>query len=128
VAGAYEVGVVGQFEAAHRLVGDFGPATRTHGHTYRVEVSVRGPNLRNDGTLLDIVPMQQGLDRVLADLHYQNLSELEPLAGRNTTAETVARFIHDQIAPLVAGQSISSLRVSVWESPLAYAAYESSPD
>ena len=33
----YEVGVVAHFEAAHRLVGDFGPAQRMHGHTYRVE-------------------------------------------------------------------------------------------
>ena len=50
----FEVGVVAQFEAAHRLHGDFGPATRTHGHTYRVEIGARGPSLRGDGTLFDI--------------------------------------------------------------------------
>ena len=38
----YEVYVAARFEAAHRLVGDFGPATRMHGHTYRMEVIVRG--------------------------------------------------------------------------------------
>jgi 6-pyruvoyltetrahydropterin/6-carboxytetrahydropterin synthase len=124
----YEVGVVGQFEAAHHLIGDFGPATRTHGHTYRVEVAVRGTELRADCTLLDIVPIQQGLERVLAALHYRDLSELEGFAGRNTTAETVARYIHDQLAPLIAGQGIATLAVRVWESPLAYAGYEGAPD
>ncbi|HZF58812.1 MAG TPA: 6-carboxytetrahydropterin synthase, partial [Rubrobacter sp.] len=38
----YEIYVAASFEAAHRLVGDFGPATRLHGHTYRLEVVVRG--------------------------------------------------------------------------------------
>ena len=37
----YEVYVAARFEAAHRLVGAFGPATRTHGHTYRIESSWR---------------------------------------------------------------------------------------
>ncbi|NCC37436.1 MAG: 6-carboxytetrahydropterin synthase, partial [Chloroflexia bacterium] len=27
----FEIGVSARFEAAHRLVGDFGPATRMHG-------------------------------------------------------------------------------------------------
>lgn len=123
----FEVGVIGQFEAAHHLTGDFGPATRTHGHTYRVEVSVRGGELRVDGTLLDIVPMQQGLERVLGELHYRDLAELEAFAGRNTTAETVARHIYEQIAPLVAGQGVARLHVRVWESPIAFAGYEGEP-
>jgi 6-pyruvoyltetrahydropterin/6-carboxytetrahydropterin synthase len=124
----FEVGVIGQFEAAHHLTGDFGPATRTHGHTYRVEVSVRGGVLRADGTLLDIVPMQHGLERVLGELHYQDLAELEAFAGSNTTAETVARHIYEQIAPLVAGQGVARLHVRVWESPIAFAGYEGEPD
>ncbi|MGI8551459.1 MAG: 6-pyruvoyl trahydropterin synthase family protein, partial [Dehalococcoidia bacterium] len=49
----FEVGIVTQFEAAHRLQGEFGPATRTHGHTYRVQITVRGASLRADGTLFD---------------------------------------------------------------------------
>ena len=47
----YEVFVAARFEAAHRLVGDFGSATRTHGHTYRMEAIVRGECLRDDETL-----------------------------------------------------------------------------
>ncbi len=123
----YEVGVTGQFEAAHHLIGDFGPATRTHGHTYRVEVSLHGADLRDDGTLLDIVPLQQGLERVLGGLDYQDLSNLEAFAGRNTTAEMVARHIYDQLAPLIAGQGIARLSVRVWESPVAYGGYEGEP-
>jgi 6-pyruvoyltetrahydropterin/6-carboxytetrahydropterin synthase len=123
----YEVGVIGQFEAAHHLVGDFGPATRTHGHTYRVEATVCGAALRDDGTLLDIVPLQHGLERVLGALHYQDLSALDAFVTRNTTAENVARYIYDQLAPLVAGQGVARLTIRVWESPGAFAGYEGEP-
>jgi 6-pyruvoyltetrahydropterin/6-carboxytetrahydropterin synthase len=124
----FEVGVVAQFEAAHRLQGDFGPATRTHGHTYRVEASVRGPRLRDDGTLCDIVVVQGALQAAIAALHYRDLDELPAFAGRNTTAETVAKHLYDAIAPHLAGRGLASLAVRVWESPNAWAACEGTLD
>lgn len=118
----YEVGVVAQFEAAHRLVGDFGPATRMHGHTYRLEVIVRGERLGDDGALYDIGRLSGAVEELKAMLHYRDLAEAPGLAGVNTTAEAVARFCWDQLAPPLRGQGLSSLLVRVWESPQAYAA------
>ncbi len=120
----FEVGVVAQFEAAHRLVGDFGPATRLHGHTYRVEVAVRGERLQEDGTLCDITTVQDAVKQVLDSLHYRDLSELDLFARRNTSAEVVAQVLFEQIAPALQGEQLVSLSVRVWESPQAYAAYE----
>jgi len=120
----YEVGVTGQFEAAHRLVGDFGPATRMHGHTYRLEAAVRGPALRPDGTLFDITALQAAVAALVAELHYRDLGEVPGLAGVNTTAEHVAAFCWQRLAPALAGLGLLSLSVRVWENPGAYAAYE----
>ena len=120
----FEVGIVAQFEAAHRLRGDFGPAARLHGHTYRVEVAVRGESLQEDGTLCDITVVQQAVDRVLKTVHYRDLTELDLFEGRNTTAEAVAQVLFEQIAPDLKGKGLSSVSVRVWESPQAYAACE----
>jgi 6-pyruvoyltetrahydropterin/6-carboxytetrahydropterin synthase len=120
----FEVGIVAQFEAAHHLTGDFGPATRLHGHTYRVDVAVRGESLREDGTLCDITIVQQAVADVLAGWHYRTLDELDAFQGRNTTAETVAQVLFEQVAPKLKGNGLSSLHVRIWESPQAYAAYE----
>src|SRR5919202_873710 len=94
----FEVGVVAQFEAAHRLRGDFGPATRRHGHTYRVEVRARGQTLRPDGTLFDIARLQEALRDVTAALHYRDLDEVPELAQLNTTAEALAHYVFTRIA------------------------------
>lgn len=122
----FEAGVVGGFEAAHRLRGDFGPATRLHGHTYRVEVAVRGERLREDGTLLDIALLRRALDEVTASLHLRDLDEVEALHGVNTTAERVAEHVARAVAArLLVGAALHDaalvLTARVWESPQAWA-------
>src|SRR5690348_6246701 len=120
----YEIGVTAQFEAAHRLVGDFGPATRLHGHTYRLEVIVRGPRLDATGVLTDIGRLRAALDTLVATLHYQDLDTVSGLAGVNTTAEAVADYCWAALAPALHGQGLTTLLVRVWESPQVYAARE----
>ena len=118
----YEIGVTAQFEAAHRLVGNFGPATRLHGHTYRLDVVVRGERLQSDGTLYDIARLQEEVGRLVAELHYQNLADVASLAGVNTTAEAVADDCWEILAASLKGAGLASLLVRIWESPGAYAA------
>ena len=120
----YEVYVAARFEAAHRLVGDFGPATRMHGHTYRMEVIVRGKHLGDDGTLYDIGALGQTVEGLAGSMHYRDLNEVPGLEGVNTTAEAVASYCWDKLAELLRGQGLDSLTVRIWESPDAYAARE----
>lgn len=119
----HEIGVSTQFEAAHRLVGDFGPATRMHGHTYRLEVTVQGPQLRPDGTLIDITVLQGALAALVAELHYRDLGEVPGLAEVNTTAENLAGYCWRRLAEGLRGQGLDGLTVRIWENPGAYAAF-----
>ena len=120
----YEIYFAARFEAAHRLVGDFGPATRTHGHTYRMEVIVRGKKLGYDGTLYDIGKLGRAVEALAGSMHYRDLNEIPDLAEVNTTAEAVASYCWDKLAELLRGQGLDSLTVRIWESPDAYAARE----
>lgn len=121
----YEICVAASFEAAHRLTGDFGPATRLHGHTYRMEVLVRGESLKEDGTLFDIGELKTAVDDLAASLHYRNLDEeVEGLSGKNTTAEVVADFCWRELAPPLRGRNLDTLAVRIWENPDIYAARE----
>ena len=120
----YEVYVAAQFEAAHRLVGDFGPATRVHGHTYRLEVILRGERLSDDGTLYDIGELRAAVDDLAASLNYRDLNEVPGLESVNTTAEAVADYCWETLAPPLRDRGLDSLVVRVWESPQVYAARE----
>jgi 6-pyruvoyltetrahydropterin/6-carboxytetrahydropterin synthase len=120
----YEIYVAARFEAAHRLVGDFGPATRTHGHTYRMEVIVRGEHLGDDGTLHDIGELGRAVERLADSMHYRDLNQVPGLVEVNTTAEAVAAYCWEKLAQPLRGRRLDSLTVRIWESPDAYAARE----
>jgi len=120
----YEVHVAARFEAAHRLVGDFGPARRMHGHTYRMEVILRGQRLKEDGTLYDLGDLRGAVEGLAASLDYRDLGEVAGLSEVNTTAEAVADFCWEQLAPRLRDRGLDSLVVRIWESPDAYAARE----
>jgi 6-pyruvoyltetrahydropterin/6-carboxytetrahydropterin synthase len=117
----YETGVVGEFSAALSLNGDFGPAIRIHGHTYRVELTVRAPELKPDGTLFDISLLKAILTGALEPLNYQYLNDLPDFEGINPTVEVVAKHIYDIIRPELRDYTIS---VRIWESTGAFAGYD----
>jgi 6-pyruvoyltetrahydropterin/6-carboxytetrahydropterin synthase len=123
---SFEVGVTVTFEAHHHLVGNFGPATQPHGHTYRVEATVSGQQLLPDGTLFDITRLQSALDGLIAQLDSRDLNQIEGLAAPNPTVEVVARYLAERLAPALDGQSLDQLTTRVWESPEAFASYSRS--
>ncbi len=124
----YEVYVAARFEAAHRLTGDFGSAARMHGHTYGLEVILRGQSLKDDGTLFDIGELKDAVDGLAASLHYRDLDEVPGLAEINTTAENVASFCWERLAPRLRDRGLGSLTVRIWENPQVYAAREDALD
>ena len=120
----YEIYVASRFEAAHRLIGDFGPASGMHGHTYRMEVILRGQHLKDDGTLYDIAALGQAVEDLATSLHYRDLNEIPDLVHVNTTAEALADYCWEKLAPSLRNEGLDLLAVRIWESPDAYAARE----
>ena len=128
----YTVCVRDHFMIAHSFQGEvFGPAQRMHGATYVVDLELRRPDLDPDSVVVDIGKLSENLRAVLAELNYRNLNEAREFVGRNTTTEFLAREIFDrfavriedgQLGPNTAG--LSSMRVTLRESPVAWASYE----
>ena len=131
----FEVTVSDHMMIAHSLRGDvFGPARALHGATYVVEATFAGQQVDADGIVLDIGRAGDSLKAVLADLTYRNLDEVESLAGLNTTTEVLCREIADRLAARVhdgtlgvASGDLAHIRVTLRETPVAWASYERAP-
>jgi 6-pyruvoyl-tetrahydropterin synthase len=109
----------------------FGPAQRLHGATFVVEAEFRAGALDELQLLIDIGLARAELRRVLDALDYRNLDEQPDLAGVNTTTEYMAFHIHGRLAAACrsgslgpAGQALAALKVTLRESPLAWASFE----
>ncbi|EHJ93271.1 6-pyruvoyl trahydropterin synthase family protein [Vreelandella boliviensis] len=120
------------FMIAHSFNGEiFGPAQRTHGATYVVDVVFQRPELDEDGLVIDIGLASETVKSVLANYNFSNLDEVPEFAGKNTTTEFMAKVIFDQLAKAIGegkmgitAKGISHLEVKLHESHVAWASYE----
>ncbi len=129
----YSVTVRDHIMIAHTLRGDtFGPAQNLHGATYIVDVEFRRRDLDGQGIVIDIGLASQLLREVLQPLNYQNLDDLPEFRGVNTTTEFLAREIFERLktrilnnASVPVGEGgLEAMKVTLKESPTAWAAYE----
>jgi 6-pyruvoyl-tetrahydropterin synthase len=129
----YAVEVSDQIMVAHSFRGAiFGPAQKLHGATFVIRVAFLAESLDSHGIVVDIGRAHAALKEVLRELDYQNLDELPQFNGENTTTEFLTRHIFDHLAEAARkgglgrdGRELHALRVTVAESPLARAWFES---
>jgi 6-pyruvoyl-tetrahydropterin synthase len=129
----YTVTVRDHVMIAHSFRGEaFGPAQRLHGATYVVDLELARPQLDPElAWVADIGRATSLLRAVLAELDYRNLDEHPAFAGRNTTTEFLAGWIHGQVARRVragelgpGGEGVVRATVTLHESHVASAAFE----
>ncbi len=129
------------FEACHHLPGHRGKCRRPHGHSYRLEISLRGPLVDAPGQSEDGMVMDfDDLKRIVNTTIIEELSDsvergsnacpierggmdhndLNALTGIRTTAENLVHWIWDAL--IVGGLSEDLLyRVRLWETEKGYA-------
>ena len=119
------------FMIAHSFKGEvFGPAQRTHGATYVVDVVFQRPELDEDGLVIDIGLASETVKAVLAGYNFSNLDEVPEFKGQNTTTEFMAKVIFDQLAKAIGegkmgatAQGITHMEIKLHESHVAWASY-----
>jgi 6-pyruvoyltetrahydropterin/6-carboxytetrahydropterin synthase len=120
----YSIKIRDHVMIAHSLKGDvFGPAQKMHGATYVIDVIFKSKELTKDNIVFDIGLAHEVLKSVLQPLNYQNLDELPQFAGKVTTTEFLAKYVHDKIHEMVAAQFAGTLEVVLGESHVAWASY-----
>lgn len=85
-------------EAAHRLpkVPEGHKCSRIHGHSFRVDIFVKGP-ITEMGWVMDFAEVKQAFQPFYDQLDHHYLNEVEGLA--NPTSENLARWIWVKLKP-----------------------------
>lgn len=87
------------FEAAHALphLPDDHKCKRLHGHSYKFRVEVDG-ELDDRGFVIDYAEISAAVDPLVKRLDHRNLNDLFDFP---TSAENLARWIHDELRSLI---------------------------
>ncbi len=119
----YELTVLEDFSAAHRLPGSGGKCDRLHGHNWKVEVRIWADDLDHKGMVFDFHDLKDLVRSVLEDLDHTYLNDHPVFQQNDPTAENLARHIYESLAARLAASPIRLRKVRVWESETTAAAY-----
>lgn len=120
----YELMVQRDFVAQHFLtVPDCGPENEWHSHHFRVEVFLEGGSLNENGYLVDIVAVKEGLDALVDRYEDRTLNELPEFEGLNPSIEHFARFFCEGLTERIQAPNLNAMTVRMWEDDTAWASY-----
>ncbi|MCB1327107.1 MAG: 6-carboxytetrahydropterin synthase [Spirochaetales bacterium] len=126
--GRFTVRIEARFESAHFLYRYFpdGRDEPVHGHTWLVEVFLRGPGdgTGADGISYDFLAARKRLDQLVERIEHVCINDLAEFQEVNPTAENIARWFCCGLAADVKSSGGRIVEVRVHEGPTNYAIFE----
>lgn len=115
----YELMVEDAFDAAHALRGYKGPCENLHGHTWKVQIFLKGDKLNKIGILADFKEIKKTLKTILSKFDHNNLNDLPEFKETNPSCENLAKIVFERISKKIKEVS----KVTVWESTSTCASF-----
>ena len=112
------------FDSAHKLVGYDGLCANMHGHTYKIEIIIKGTELNKLGLLLDFNELKDICKKHIIEVcDHKILNEVKLFRDQNPTAEFMAKIFFDILKEQLKGNAVIHA-VGVWETPTSQATYQ----
>jgi len=105
------------FDARHALTSYRGKRESSHGHPWKIAVRVGADELNEEGYALDFHQVRDLLAAAVAPLDRSDLNDHPEIGRPSPTAERVAEFLSQKLAPGYEKIGGMLLSVSVWEGP-----------
>jgi len=119
----YELKITSQFAAAHQLRALVGGCENLHGHNWKVEVTVMGNALGDDGLLMDFRVIKEHTKEILDDLDHKFLNEIGAFKSMEPSSENIAHHIFKTFSDRLEVDGVRVSKVTAWESESACASY-----
>ena len=123
----YRVTVSARFEAAHNLIDYDGGPEPLHGHSYEVEAVLEADKLQQYDLAIDFLPAKRTLEGIAKELDYGYINAHPDFAGRNSSAENLARWFAERLDSSGALGWTRVAEVTVREGPENSATYVPKP-
>lgn len=119
----YELKITSRFAAAHQLRALVGGCENLHGHNWKVEVTVVGDVLGDDGLLMDFRVLKGHTKEIIDGLDHKFLNEIGAFKSLEPSSENIARHIFKALSDRLDADGVRVSKVTAWESESACASY-----
>lgn len=120
----YKVKIISHFCAAHSLREYKGKCENLHGHNWKVEALVSSLRLDSCGMVMDFSDLKKILNCVLEKLDHKHLNDLSYFTKVNPSSEELARYIFNELKPLIPKSQCKLEEIRVWETEGSCAIYK----
>ena len=120
----YELKIITRFAAAHQLRALKGGCENLHGHNWKVEVTVAGDRLGDDGLLVDFRVLKDHTKTIIDELDHKFLNEIDFFKSNEPSSENIARHIFKTLSNDLDVDGVRVTKVTAWESESACASYK----
>jgi 6-pyruvoyltetrahydropterin/6-carboxytetrahydropterin synthase len=122
----YTVSVETRFTASHQLTAADGSKEPLHRHSWAATADVSRASLNDRGLVMDFHRLKEMVDNIVADFDNSCLEDLDYFQKNNSSAENVAKYIYERLAPkLPTDLNLDS--ITVVEQPNCSAKFTGSP-
>lgn len=111
----YTVTITTHFAASHQLNGYEGVCRALHGHTWKIEVSVKTDRIDDVGISFDFKELKDMTNRIIGRLDHKHVNDVPPFDKINPTAENLGRYIYRELRGMLP-KDVAMAEVTVWES------------
>lgn len=109
------------FDSAHKLPNHKGKCKNLHGHTYVLEVTIRGGVDEKTGMVMDFKDIKEVVSElVLEKIDHQYINEII----RVPTAENTAKWIWEILYKNFLKYGVKLQAIKLWENPDSYVTYK----
>lgn len=106
------------FDSAHNLIDYNGPCRNLHGHTYKLEVTIKG-EIREDGMVIDFNILKEILNKnIIETLDHRYLNEV---MSENPTCENTIVWIWNKLENEMKKLKVELDKIVLWETPNSFA-------
>lgn len=120
----YKLAVKKDFSAQHFLIGgDWGAENRKHSHHYWLEIQLTGKYLDSHGFVVDIVKVNDHLEKLIACFRDKTLNNLPEFKDINPSIENLARISYQTFYRSMQVSGTFSIKVRIWEDEIAWVLY-----
>ena len=121
----YSVKIRDSAMIAHSLANPvFGPAQNLHGATFVIDVEFVAQTLDEHNVVIDISHAREIVSRVLEKLRYRNLDDVAEFEDVITTAEFIARYVHDRVRAELAEDFVGHVNIEIRETHDAWVTFK----
>lgn len=109
------------FDAAHKLVHHKGKCKNLHGHTYFLEVTIRGIVDHRIGMVMDFGDMKEIVENSVVkkfDHHYIND------VIKISTAENIIKWVWEELSEKFKKCNVNLYELKLWENPSSFVTYQ----